>query len=256
MHKYIPSLRNFANNLANEYGHFFQTNLYLTPPNAQGFKTHYDSHDVFILQIHGKKKWRFYNTPIKLPLKEQQIYLTYCQYLHKISDADINIFINILKKIKNIKIVFINGGSSCTDEQQLIDRLGEYSKHIIILPKMRTGNMYDLIQKSYLILDSFPHGGCNTSLECFYYNKIIITKPSKYLRGRFTQGFYKKMNINDCIVNNVNEYVQKVEQFVNNKKYKQEVENMISINKYKLYNDIDSVHEWDKTLEELYLSKC
>lgn len=25
------------------------------------------------------------------------------------------------------------------------------------------------------------------------------------------------MNINDCIVNNVNEYVQKVEQFVNNK---------------------------------------
>lgn len=31
---------------------------------------------------------------------------------------------------------------------------------------------------------------------------------------------------------------------------------MISINKYKLYNDIDSVHEWDKTLEKLYLSKC
>ena len=215
----------------------------------QSLCTYY--YDQYYDLIYSSKDKNF-----KLPLKEQQIYLTYCQYLHKISDTDINIFINILKKIKNIKIVFVNGNSSSTHAQQLIDRLGEYSKHIIILPKMCTGIMYDLIQKSYLILDSFPHGGCNTSLECFYYNKIIITKPSKYLRGRFTQGFYKKMNINDCIVNNVNEYVQKVEQFVNNKKYKQEVENMISINKYKLYNDIDSVHEWDKTLEELYLSKC
>lgn len=32
-------------------------NLYLTPKGAQGFRCHTDSHDVFILQVHGEKHW-------------------------------------------------------------------------------------------------------------------------------------------------------------------------------------------------------
>jgi ribosomal protein L16 Arg81 hydroxylase len=32
-----------------------QTNIYLSPPNAQGFGTHFDSHDVFVLQVAGSK---------------------------------------------------------------------------------------------------------------------------------------------------------------------------------------------------------
>jgi len=49
----------------------FQTNIYLSPPNAQGFKTHYDSHDVFALQVSGSKVWTIYDTPIELPLRGQ-----------------------------------------------------------------------------------------------------------------------------------------------------------------------------------------
>lgn len=48
-------------------GHF-QTNIYLTPPNAQGFKIHYDSHDVFVLQCEGTKEWHVYDTGVELPL--------------------------------------------------------------------------------------------------------------------------------------------------------------------------------------------
>jgi len=33
-------------------------NLYLTPPNCQGLSAHYDNHCVFVLQIHGSKKWK------------------------------------------------------------------------------------------------------------------------------------------------------------------------------------------------------
>src|SRR5262245_22628614 len=51
----------------------FQTNIYLSPRNAQGFKTHYDSHDVFVLQVAGSKHWTLYaggNGP-ELPLRGQ-----------------------------------------------------------------------------------------------------------------------------------------------------------------------------------------
>jgi ribosomal protein L16 Arg81 hydroxylase len=41
-----------------EFGHRFQTNLYLTPPNGKGFSPHWDNHDVFILQVVGSKRWK------------------------------------------------------------------------------------------------------------------------------------------------------------------------------------------------------
>jgi ribosomal protein L16 Arg81 hydroxylase len=51
--------------------HPFQTNIYLTPPNAQGFKPHYDTHDVFVLQVSGSKHWTLNETPVELPLHGQ-----------------------------------------------------------------------------------------------------------------------------------------------------------------------------------------
>src|SRR5262249_15881430 len=43
-------------------------NLYLTPRQAQGFSPHYDTHDVFILQLAGAKTWLLYGSPTPLPL--------------------------------------------------------------------------------------------------------------------------------------------------------------------------------------------
>lgn len=35
-------------------------NIYLTPPNSQGFAPHYDDIEAFVLQIEGKKEWSLY----------------------------------------------------------------------------------------------------------------------------------------------------------------------------------------------------
>jgi ribosomal protein L16 Arg81 hydroxylase len=50
----------------------FQTNLYFTPAGAQGFKTHHDTHDVFVLQVSGSKRWRAYEPQVVLPLAGQE----------------------------------------------------------------------------------------------------------------------------------------------------------------------------------------
>jgi hypothetical protein len=47
------------------------TNLYLTPKAAQGFAAHFDTHEVFVLQIEGTKHWRFYGVARDLPLAEE-----------------------------------------------------------------------------------------------------------------------------------------------------------------------------------------
>lgn len=49
-----------------------QTNIYLTPPDSQGFNPHWDTHDVFVLQVEGSKNWKIYNETLKLPLEEEK----------------------------------------------------------------------------------------------------------------------------------------------------------------------------------------
>lgn len=68
-HQLEPSLGAFCRALENVFSAHVQTNLYLTPPNAQGFKTHYDNHCVFVLQIAGEKAWRLYEQPVDTPFR-------------------------------------------------------------------------------------------------------------------------------------------------------------------------------------------
>jgi ribosomal protein L16 Arg81 hydroxylase len=43
-------------------------NAYLTPRDAQGFPAHFDTHDVFVLQLHGEKTWRLRGVGYRRPL--------------------------------------------------------------------------------------------------------------------------------------------------------------------------------------------
>jgi ribosomal protein L16 Arg81 hydroxylase len=52
-------------------GHRVNANVYMTPPNSQGFSAHYDTHDTVILQIEGSKRWQIYGPALDLPLREQ-----------------------------------------------------------------------------------------------------------------------------------------------------------------------------------------
>jgi hypothetical protein len=67
----VPALAALCRSAEQAFSHHFQTNIYLSPRNAQGFKTHYDSHDVFVLQISGTKHWTLNDTLIELPLHGQ-----------------------------------------------------------------------------------------------------------------------------------------------------------------------------------------
>jgi hypothetical protein len=49
-----------------------QANAYFTPARAQGFSVHHDTHDVFVLQVAGRKRWRVYRPVVDLPLKDQK----------------------------------------------------------------------------------------------------------------------------------------------------------------------------------------
>ena len=71
LHRNWPPLIRFGSTLAAELGHPVQINCYLTPPQNQGFAAHYDTHDVFVLQVAGHKRWAVHPPVLADPLPGQ-----------------------------------------------------------------------------------------------------------------------------------------------------------------------------------------
>ena len=70
---HVPALADLCRSMECRFGVRFQTNVYFSPPgDAQGFKAHYDNHDVFVLQTAGHKAWRLYDVPVELPYRGQE----------------------------------------------------------------------------------------------------------------------------------------------------------------------------------------
>jgi lysine-specific demethylase/histidyl-hydroxylase NO66 len=71
LHRTWPPLVEFGSRLAADLGHPVQINAYITPPENQGFAPHYDVHDVFVLQVAGRKHWRIHPPVVTDPLDDQ-----------------------------------------------------------------------------------------------------------------------------------------------------------------------------------------
>ena len=72
VHQSDIALADFCRSVERVFSCHVQTNIYLTPPGSQGFQTHYDNHDVFVLQIEGEKTWRLYDRPVESPYRGER----------------------------------------------------------------------------------------------------------------------------------------------------------------------------------------
>lgn len=114
-----------------------------------------------------------------------------------------------------------------------------------------------VMSQCHIMLDPFPFGGCNTSLESFSLNIPVICLPSNVISGRFTYGFYRKMDIYDdigikyCIAANIKDYIEKAVYLCLNKGIYYKVVKSININNNKLFNEVESVNDYNKLLKML-----
>jgi ribosomal protein L16 Arg81 hydroxylase len=64
-------LRELCARLEQQLDHSIHANVYVTPGQCAGFPPHYDTHDILVLQIAGRKRWLIDEPTIKLPHDSQ-----------------------------------------------------------------------------------------------------------------------------------------------------------------------------------------
>ena len=171
------------------------------------------------------------------------------QSLFKFNPIFDDYVIEILEKVPNSIIILLDS----SDKHKFIERFE--NKNIVsrfkFFPLMSHFDYLNLINISDVILDIYPFGGCNSSLECFSLGKVIVTQPSNMINGRFTNGFYKKMKLENLICNNKKEYIEFAIRLGKDKKYRKELEETINKKNNLLFNDVDSLIEWKNQLIKL-----
>jgi len=72
LHLHWPPAALYCRDLERRLGFPVQANAYATPASARGFAVHHDTHDVFVLQVAGTKRWRIYEPLVELASKRMR----------------------------------------------------------------------------------------------------------------------------------------------------------------------------------------
>jgi ribosomal protein L16 Arg81 hydroxylase len=68
LHQFWLPLTILCRNLQLAFNHTVIANCYASPKHSKGLMPHYDTHDVFVLQIAGAKQWYVHEAPHPVPL--------------------------------------------------------------------------------------------------------------------------------------------------------------------------------------------
>ena len=71
LHRQSGPVARFCRDLELALTHPVQANAYVTPPTSRGFDVHHDTHDVFVVQTHGRKAWRVYRPLVEMAGPDQ-----------------------------------------------------------------------------------------------------------------------------------------------------------------------------------------
>lgn len=178
------------------------------------------------------------------------------QTFYKYSEEFERTLANILKRDPKGKLLMTNTVPFCRSHLQRIENLfGEAIKQIVFYPVLEKEKFLNLVRISDVVLDPFPFGGCNTSLEAFEANIPVVALPSRVINGRFTYGFYKKMGVSDCIVDKSDDYVELALKITHSPEYRKAIVKKIENNKGILFKDGDSIKEWSQNLQDIVARK-
>jgi predicted O-linked N-acetylglucosamine transferase (SPINDLY family) len=133
------------------------------------------------------------------------------QSLFKIHPDFDRVLVELLRRDPQGLVVLLSGRDRNLDAllRRRLQGVGpEVVGRIRFLRQMPLPDFLSLVMVSDVMLDPLHYSGGNTSLEAFALGTPIVTWPGEFMRGRHTHGFYKLMDLDDCVASDHAHYVE------------------------------------------------
>jgi predicted O-linked N-acetylglucosamine transferase (SPINDLY family) len=227
----------------------------------EGASEHY-SEQLFLLRNLGTLAY-YYRPALVQPgkgrsdfglLLDRNIYL--CpQSLFKLHpDFDL-IIANILRNDPSGEVVLIEARAKAWGEilrRRFQEYIPDVAQRIRFLPGMSQDDFLALIAASDVMLDTIYFNGMNTSLEAFAVGTPVVTMPTALQRGRHTYGMYKRMDLDECIARDPDEYVSISVRLGTDQEFRDKVKSRILSRCKVLYEDSNVVREFERFFVEAH----
>ena len=231
---------------------YFVSNVHMEPEDAS---KHYTEQLVQFSRVNT-----CYEEPqLPLPARNRQdfglpenVHLYVCtQSLFKFHPKFDSVLCAILQRDPLALVVLLSGPESHWKEL-LTERFGktipEECRRIQFLPQLTQFEFLHLQALADVLLDTFPFGGGNTSLEAFAFGTPVVTLSGSLMRGRITYACYRQMGIADCIAADPKEYVEVAVRLGTDPAWRQEIRQRILEQKHLLYDNELAVQELEQFL--------
>lgn len=168
------------------------------------------------------------------------------QTLFKIHPEFDQVLAGILRKDPLARIVMIRDQTSRWKDL-LVERFQksfpDVLDRILFLRGMPTPDFLNLIYISDVMLDPLHFGGGNTSYQSMAIGTPILTLPSRFMRGRVTLGMYRKMDLQDCVVSSIEEYIDLACRIGSDEEFRDQLRLKILAKSHLIFEDIKTVRE-------------
>jgi predicted O-linked N-acetylglucosamine transferase (SPINDLY family) len=169
--------------------------------------------------------------------------------LHPCFDA---VLAEILAKDDSAVLHFIEGHRRpwC---RRIVERLAalrpDAGDRVRFLPRLSADDFVRAMASADAVLDTPGFSGGKTSLECLATATPVVTMPSRYLRGRLTYGFYRRIGVEDVIAKDAADYAGIAVRLARDAAWRASVAEKIRLRAPSLFGTTQPVREFEAFLE-------
>lgn len=175
---------------------------------------------------------RLYMCPVKL------------QKIHPQFDLALR---DILQQDTDGRVVLFGDRDHASWQQTLIRRLqrnlGPSMQRVHMQPWCESASFLAVLAHADVVLDPFHFGLGTTAFMAFAVGTPVLTHPPQFIRGRTTLACYRRMQIEDCIAQDADDYVRRAVRIATDRQLRDTLSKRILARNERLYGDYSSSAE-------------
>ena len=159
----------------------------------------------------------------------------------------------ILRRDPLGQVVLIQWAYPLADEllrRRFATTMPDVADRIVFIRRLQQPEFMNFLSLIDVMLDPFPYGGGNSSLEAFSFGIPVVTLPTEFLRGRITQAFCRRLGVTDCIADNLSTYIAIATHLGSDPEFRRRTRDTILANRSLLFEDLTAV----RSLEQFFTS--
>ena len=196
-------------------------------------------------------------TRAEFGLEADDVIYICCQALYKYRPSEDDIPARIAEKVPNARFVFI-GDPRAPASVLLRERLSQpfaarglnAERHLRFVPQIPLLRFQAFLELGDVFLDSIAWSGGNTTLEAATVGISIVTLGGPFMRGHFTAGILKRLDLAEFIAGQVEDYVALAVRLGREPELRTAVCKRMAANRPRLYEDLSPIEALADFLEK------